>query len=83
MGPHAHTPIGSVDRTILLSIKQRLDTAPYIQSTTLELKHGKPTLTALFDGVLPSCRCASVLRYPVVHERRLRNPLPRELDGRS
>ena len=31
-----------------MSIKQRLDTAPYIDSTTLNLKHGKPTLTVIF-----------------------------------
>lgn len=48
MGNHSHTPVGSIDRTILMSIKQRLDTAPYIYSTTLSLKHGKPTLTATF-----------------------------------
>ncbi len=48
MGNSRHTPVGSVDRTILMSIKQRLDTAPYIQSTALDLKHGKPTLTARF-----------------------------------
>lgn len=48
MANHSHTPIGSVDRTILMSIKQRLDTAPYIHSTTLNLKHGKLTLTATF-----------------------------------
>ena len=48
MGNHSHAPIGSVDRTILMSIKQRLNTAPYIHSTVLNLKHGKPTLTATF-----------------------------------
>lgn len=49
MANHPHTPIGSVDRTILMSIKQRLDTAPYVHSTTLDLKRGKPTLTATFS----------------------------------
>jgi len=48
MTEHSHAPTGSVDRTILLSIKQRLDTAPYIHTTNLTLKHGKPTLTARF-----------------------------------
>lgn len=48
MANHSHTPVGSVDRTVLMSIKQRLDTAPYIHSTVLSLKHGKPTLTATF-----------------------------------
>lgn len=49
MGSHdTHTPVGSVDRTILMSIKQRLDTAAYIGTTTISLKHGKPTLTATF-----------------------------------
>ncbi|WP_458190639.1 hypothetical protein [Haladaptatus sp. NG-WS-4] len=31
-----------------MSIKQRLDTAAYIGTTTISLKHGKPTLTATF-----------------------------------
>ena len=44
----AHAPVGRVDRTVLLSSKQRLDTAEYIHTTTLSLKHGKPTLTATF-----------------------------------
>lgn len=48
MANHSHSPIGSIDRTILMSIKQRLDTAPYIYSTSLDLKHGKLTLTATF-----------------------------------
>lgn len=55
MANYSHTPIGSVDRTILMSIKQRLDTAPYIHSTALNLKHGKPTLTAIFAlGYFPA-----------------------------
>ena len=48
MGSPSHAPVGNVDRTILMSIKQRLETAPYIQSTRLNLKHRKPTLTATF-----------------------------------
>ena len=48
MANNSHTPVGSVDRTILMSIKQRLATAPYIHSTILNRKHGKPTLTATF-----------------------------------
>lgn len=48
MANYSHSPVGSVDRTILMSIKQRLNTAPYIHSTVLNLKHGKQTLTATF-----------------------------------
>lgn len=46
--PDSHAPVGQVDRTVLMSIKQRLDTAPYIETTTITLKQGKPTLTATF-----------------------------------
>jgi hypothetical protein len=47
-GSDSHAPVGSVDRTVLVSIKQRLDTAAYVRATTLSLKRGKPTLTATF-----------------------------------
>lgn len=43
-----HAPVGSVDRTVLLSIEARLDTAPSVRSTRISLKRGKPTLTATF-----------------------------------
>ena len=46
--PDSHAPVGQVNRTVLMSIKQRLDTAPYIETTTITLKQGKPTLTATF-----------------------------------
>lgn len=40
MGDHdAHAPVGSVDRTVLMSIKQRLATAPYIRTTNISENH--------------------------------------------
>lgn len=44
-----HSPVGSIDRPVLIAIKQRLQTAAHITETGITPKRGKPTLTASLD----------------------------------
>lgn len=49
MGASDHSPVGSIDRAVLIAIKQRLRTAAHITETVVAPKRKKPTLTAVFD----------------------------------
>lgn len=52
MSGSSHTPIGSVDRSILIGIDRRLRTASYVGETYVSPKRGTATLTAT---VSPEC----------------------------
>lgn len=45
----SHSPVGSVDRTVLITIEQRLKTVSHIRTTYIAVKRGKPTLRAELD----------------------------------
>lgn len=49
MGPMSHSPVGHVERSVLLAIKERLQTASHVVRTVIAPRHGKPTLTVGFD----------------------------------
>jgi hypothetical protein len=44
-----HSPVGHIDRSVLIAIKQRLQTAAHITETVIAPKRGKSTLTAALD----------------------------------
>lgn len=49
MGATQHTPVGRIDRAVLVATAQRLRTVAHVTETVIAPKRGTPTLTATLD----------------------------------